>query len=112
MLTLLKHKLTASTINQHIVAFGTFASWVNLPRPRTEMIAYILKGEAKDSGPPPKVRVHDFPFAKATSRVAEVLMARPTERVPLMYCCTAMLLVLWPVRPITLASCKTVDVYM
>lgn len=64
VLRLMQLKLTASTINQHISALGTFASWVNFARPRTEMISYILKGESKEQGPPEKVRVHQFPFEK------------------------------------------------
>ena len=112
VLRLLERKLTASTINQHISALGTFAAWVNHARPRSEMVAYILKGESKQSGPPEKVRVHKFPFRDTMARVDCVRGTPDLDRVALLYLCTVMLLLRWPVRPVSLHSCRTDNVYL
>lgn len=46
------------TINSHLAAVGTFASWLNKPRPRSALVSYLIKGERVHSGPLPKARVH------------------------------------------------------
>lgn len=60
--SMMQAEVSASTINLHMAAFGTFAAFVNCPRPRTAMVAYLLKGLGKSGGLPPKTRVHSFPF--------------------------------------------------
>jgi hypothetical protein len=57
---LLESGVSASTINVHISALGTFAAWAGFSRPRSELISYLLKAKGKATTPPPKTRVFDF----------------------------------------------------
>lgn len=66
---LLAAKVSASAINGHMAALGTFASWAGFPRPRSELVSYVIKAAGKTKKPPAKTRVHDFKLLDAVRRV-------------------------------------------
>lgn len=104
---LLATNVSASTVNAHISALGTFATWAGCARPRSELIAYLIKGKGATKGLPPKARVHDFPW-EAAKRAVELAVAAvhpDSTRLALLYLCVAMLLLVWPARPHSLLSC-------
>jgi hypothetical protein len=83
-------------------------------RPRDEFVSYVLKGAASERRmlPPPKTRVHLFPFDATLARFREVAAAGLTDRLPLMYWCAMHLMLLWPVRPASLASLRTDKIWI
>lgn len=101
--------VSASAINSHISALGTFASWAGFARPRTELVSYIIKSKGRPAAPPPKARVHDFPIVAAVRGLNSAIAALPTDpgRLTLLYPCVAFFALVWPARPHTLLSCRT-----
>lgn len=67
---LLAANVSGGTINSYISALGTFSTWLNKPRPRTELIGYLIRGEKANAGPMPKIRVHHFPVLAALAHLA------------------------------------------
>jgi hypothetical protein len=61
---------------------------------------------------PPKTRVHDFKLEAAIRALdtAAPTAAGATNRLELLYLCTAMVILVWPVRPHSLVSCATAGV--
>ena len=66
---LLAANVAGGTINSYISALGTFSTWLNKPRPRTELIGYLIRGEKANAGPMPKIRVHNFPITFVLSHL-------------------------------------------
>jgi hypothetical protein len=56
--------------------------------------------------------VHDFPWSAAVAAIDAAIsgVTPDAPHVALLYVCVAMLLILWPVRPHTLLSCRVADV--
>lgn len=101
-------------MNSHLAAFGTFSAWLGHPRPRTDFLTYILRGEGKVAGPLPKVRVHDIPWDEAISSVdaAVASLDAAPSRLNLNFLVIAMLMLLWPARPHTLLSVLSASSYL
>jgi hypothetical protein len=96
----------------HISALGTFAAWAGFDRPRSDLITYLLRAKGKSTTPPPKVRVHLFNLRSIVSNLDRVLtdMSESAGRLDMLYVCTAMIMLTWPVRPHTLVSIPTDNV--
>ena len=60
-------------VSAMLSAVGTFAAWINHPRPHCPAIEYLLKGEQVVDAVPPKARVHGFPFDLALANLDAVL---------------------------------------
>ncbi len=103
--------VSASTINSHIAALGTFAVWAGFPRPRSELVSYIIRGKGKVNAPPPKSRIHSFKLVEAVQGLNNAIIALPESptRLHLLYLCIAFFALVWPVRPHTLLSCSVAD---
>ena len=103
---MLAQNMSGTAINSHLSAIGTFATWLNKPRPRSELISYIIKGESASAGPLPKSHVHHFPIVAAFENLQAVLnLAGPG--MPWLSCAhlfMAMLQLIWPHRPQSLVS--------
>jgi hypothetical protein len=111
---LLKEGAKASTVNAHLAAFGTFSAWLGYPRPCTDFLAYVLKGEGKVVGPLPKVRVHDIPWDAAIGAIDAAVVSLDTDpsHLNLSFLVLAILIMLWPVRPHTLVSVLSAASYL
>jgi site-specific recombinase XerD len=70
--TLLASNVAGSTINCYLSAVGTFAAWLNKPRPRTELVSYLIRGEKASTGPMPKIRVHHFPVVEVLANLTKL----------------------------------------
>lgn len=108
----LAERVSASTVNSHVAALGTFSEWAGFARPRPAMISYLIKGMGKSSAPPPKCRVHAFPLIEAIAHLDAAAAQAPGEWDLLghMYLSLAMVALVWPVRPHALLSVPTANV--
>ena len=61
--------MAGGTINSYLSAVGTFATWLNKPRPRTELISYLMARMERS-------------FAAAQRLVDALDSAALSERVP------------------------------
>ena len=73
VISLLQEGLSGSSVSAYVSAIGTFCVWLNQPRPRTELVNYLIKGGSTDRGPPDKVRVHLFPLEAAVQHLESVV---------------------------------------
>lgn len=106
--------MAGGTINSHIAALGTFATWLNKPRPRSELVSYIIKGERATAGPMPKARVHAFPIVAILTHLDSIVQA-PYADMPWLsraHVALAMLSVAWPHRPQSLVSVRAGSCYL
>lgn len=111
---MLAAEFKGATITSHLAAVGTFAVWLNKPRPRSGLVSYLIKGESASGGPLPKVRVHAFPVVAAAAHLSAEVAAAGPHMTWLARCqvVLAMLCLLWPHRPSSLVSARASDCYM
>lgn len=102
----------ASTLNCHLSALGTFSEWAGFPRPRSSLLSYVVKGEARQdalTSVPPKSRVPFFPIdtllLEARGVVPRLLQSTRKEDI-LPWACLLLGLI-WCTRPSTLMSVRT-----
>lgn len=111
---MLAQNMAGGTINSHIAALGTFATWLNKPRPRSELLSYIIRGEKATAGPLPKARVHDFPIVAVLANI-DAIVAQPFASMTWLsraHVLLAMLSVVWPHRPHSLVSVRAESCYL
>ena len=69
--------LAPGIIQSYLSAVGTFAGWLNKPRPASTLIMALLKGQCNEwAKPKEKVRVHHFPIVAALDHIDTTLADR------------------------------------
>ena len=95
-------------MNTTISAVGTFHAFLNMPRVRPESFTYLVAGTTS-TAPPPKSKLPGAPlvafFQVLTAALAPGLPTFPAN----LSLALAGLLLLWPIRPHSLLSCRAAD---
>ena len=109
--------LAPGTIQSYLSAVGTFAGWLNKPRPASTFIMALLKGQHNEwAKPKEKVRVHHFPIVAALDHIDTTLADRSAwdgmSWLQWAQLVLAMFQLVWPHRPHSVLSVRADTSYM